>query len=59
MTVDNETDDIVISAIPTDSESVVTVSGNENFKHGKNTVTITVTSISGFAKEYKIIVNKQ
>ena len=59
MTVDNETDDIVISAIPTDSESVVTVSGNENFKHGKNTVTITVTSISGFAKEHKIIVNKQ
>lgn len=59
MTVDNETDDIVISAIPTDSESVVTVNGNENFKHGKNTVTITVTSLSGITKEYKIIVNKQ
>lgn len=58
MTVDNETDDIVISAIPSDSESVIAVSGNENFKHGKNTVIITVTSKSGVKKEYKIIVNK-
>lgn len=59
MTVESDVTDIVISAIPSDSESIVKVDGNEELKAGSNTVTITVTSVSGVKKEYKIIVNKQ
>ena len=59
MTVESDVTDIIISAIPSDSESIVKVDGNEELKAGSNTVTITVTSVSGVEKEYKIVVNKQ
>lgn len=57
--VESEETDLVLSAIPSDSDSVVTVMGNENFKAGENIVTITVTSLSGAEKQYKICVNKE
>lgn len=57
--VGSEETDLVLSAIPSDSDSVVTVEGNENFKAGENIVTITVTSLSGVEKQYKIYVNKE
>ena len=59
MTVGSGDFDIVLSAIPSDSNSVVTITGNENFKVGENTVIITVTSLSGVEKQYKIVVKKE
>lgn len=59
ITVDEDTSDLILSAIPSDKDSAVQISGNENFKPGSNKVIITVTSMSGRVKEYTIIVNKQ
>lgn len=59
MTVDPDTSELVLSAIPSNENSIVQIDGNENFKAGTNKVVITVTSVSGIAKEYTIIVNKQ
>lgn len=59
MTVESDITDIVISAIPSDGESIVQVDGNEELKVGSNRVVITVTSVSGVKKEYQIRVNKQ
>lgn len=56
--VEKSVNDLVISAVANNSDSTVTVEGNENFSEGKNEVKITVTSVSGVNKEYKIIVNK-
>lgn len=59
MTVGSDESDIVLSAIPSDSDSVVTITGNEDFQVGENTVVITVTSLSGVEKQYKINVMKE
>lgn len=47
-----------ITAIAEDSRSRVEITGNENFKNGKNTVIITVKAENGSTREYKILVNK-
>ncbi len=44
-----------ISATPTDSGAAVTITGNENFAYGDNTVTITVTAEDGLeTKDYTV-----
>lgn len=48
-----------IKAIAEDSRASVEITGNENFKTGDNTVTITVTAENGDVKVYKITVNKK
>lgn len=58
VSVGKEDTDLVLSAIPSDSSSVVTVEGNENFTAGANMITITVTSVSGAKKQYKICAEK-
>lgn len=48
-----------IKAIPEDNRARVEITGNEKFKKGNNTVTITVTAEDGSTREYKITVNKE
>lgn len=50
--------ELIISAVPTDKESVVTLEGNENLSDGENKITITVTSMSGEDKVYTITVHR-
>lgn len=47
-----------ISALVEDGSAWAKIEGNENFKEGENTVTITVTAENGATKTYKITVNK-
>jgi len=47
-----------ISAFVEDGSAWAKIEGNENFKEGENTVTITVTAEDGTTKIYKITVNK-
>ena len=48
-----------IKAIPESNKSRVEITGNEKFKKGNNTVTITVTAEDGSTREYKITVDKE
>ena len=48
-----------IKALSEDSRSRVEITGNENFKEGENTVTITVTAEDGTIREYKLVVDKE
>ena len=48
-----------IKAIAEDSRASVEITGNENFKTGDNTVTITVTAENGDVNVYKITINKK
>lgn len=56
--VDKSTDELILSAVASDSDSVVTVEGNEKLATGNNTVKIQVTSPSGVSKIYTILVKK-
>lgn len=57
--VDSDVKSLDIKAIAEDSRASVEITGNENFKTGDNTVTITVTAENGDVKAYKITVNKK
>lgn len=57
LTVENK-NSLEIKAIPEDARSRVEITGNENFKEGKNVVVITVFAENGSTREYKVIVNK-
>lgn len=48
-----------IKAVAENSKARVEITGNENFKAGKNTVTIKVTAEDGSVKEYKLVVDKE
>lgn len=59
LTVKNNVKSLDITAVAEDSRARVEITGNENFKVGKNTVTITVKAENGDVREYKLIVNKE
>ncbi len=48
-----------ITAITEDYRSRVEINGNEEFKEGKNVVTIKVTAENGEEREYKLLVEKE
>lgn len=48
-----------ITAIAEDYRSRVEINGNEEFKEGKNIVTIRVTAENGEEREYKLLVEKE
>ena len=50
--------ELILSAIPTDEESVVTIDKELNLVEGDNAFTITVTAPSGDTKEYKLNVHR-
>ena len=54
--VEKDVTELIISAVPMDKESVVTLEGNENLSDGENKITITVASMSGEKKVYTITV---
>lgn len=54
-----ETEKIIISAIPEDTDATVGIKGNEALKIGNNTIVITVTAQSGNTGEYRIQVLKE
>lgn len=59
-TVGMDIDSLDITTISEDPEANIVIKGNENFKEGENTVTITVTSSDGENKQvYTIIVTKE
>lgn len=59
-TVGMDIDSLDITTIAEDPEANIVIKGNENFKEGENTVTITVTSSDGENKQvYTIIVTKE
>ncbi len=57
--VDYDVDSLDISALVEDYSAWAKIEGNENFKKGKNEVTITVYAEDGTTKTYKLIVNKK
>lgn len=59
ITVDKDTDELDISAIPKSEGSKVKIKGNENLKSGKNTVLVEVTDKNGFTKSYTLDVYKE
>ncbi len=59
LSVNNNVKSLDITAIAEDSRSRVEITGNENFKTGKNTVVITVKAENGDVKEYKLIVTRK
>ena len=59
LSVNNDVKSLDITAIAEDSRSRVEITGNENFKTGKNTVVITVKAENGDVKEYKLIVTRK
>ncbi len=59
LSVNNDVKSLDITAIAEDSRSRVEITGNENFKTGKNTVIITVKAENGDVKEYKLIVTRK
>ena len=59
ITVKGDVTSLDIKAIPEDSRARVEITGNEKFKKGNNTVTITVTAEDGSTREYKITANKE
>lgn len=58
ISVSSDVTSLDIKAVAEDSKSRVEINGNEGFKKGENTVTITVTAEDGTTKEYKIVVDK-
>lgn len=57
--VDADTNQLIISSIPSDVKASVSIEGNEVLKPGENTIVITVMAESGVKKSYKIIVVKK
>lgn len=59
ITVGSDVTSLDISALVEDASAWAKIEGNENFKEGENTVTITVYAQNGETKTYKILVNKE
>ena len=59
ISVNPDVEKLEIKATPTSDKAKVSITGNEKFKAGENTVKITVTSEDGKAKTYTITVKKQ
>ena len=59
VTVNSTVDELILSAIPTTEESVVTVDQPDKLVVGENLITITVTASSGMTKDYQIKVYKE
>ncbi len=59
ITVDQDTNQLVISALPEDSNATVTITGNKDFKPGHNSVEINVKAASGKVNIYKLDVVKE
>lgn len=59
LVVENDVRTLDITAIAEDSRARVEITGNENFKVGKNIVMITVKAENGDTREYKLIVNRK
>ena len=58
LTVDNNTNNLDLTAIPENENSKVEIIGNKNFKQGTNIVEIKVISANGASNSYKIYVTK-
>lgn len=59
ITVDSDVDSLNISAYVEHFGAWAKIEGNENFKEGENTVTITVYAEDGSEKVYKLLINKK
>ncbi len=59
ITIDQDTNQLVISALPEDSNATVTINGNKDFKPGHNSVEINVKAASGKINIYKLDVVKE
>lgn len=59
LSVKNDVTSLDITAIAEDSRARVEITGNENFKVGKNTIVITVKAENGDVREYKLVVTKE
>ena len=59
LSVNPDVEKLEIKATPTSDKAKVSITGNEKFKAGENTVKITVTSEDGKTKTYTITVKKQ
>jgi len=59
ITVGSDVTSLDITALVEDYSAWAKIEGNENFKEGKNEVTITVYAEDGSSKNYKIIVDKE
>lgn len=57
--VDNDTDKLIISAIPEDEKAKVSISGNDFLKEGENKVVVSVLAESGNVIEYTINVFRE
>lgn len=58
-TVGSDTDRLIISAIPEDKKSTVSITGNDLLKEGENKVIVSVLAESGNIIEYTIKVTKE
>ncbi|MFT4145131.1 MAG: cadherin-like beta sandwich domain-containing protein [Mobilitalea sp.] len=58
VSVDSETEELVISALPEDEKATISINGNEKFQEGKNNIIISVIAESGDVIKYTIHVNK-
>lgn len=56
--VDHSVNELILSAIPTKEDSVVTIDQPESLQVGSNEIVITVTAASGSVNKYKITVNR-
>jgi len=59
ITIGNEYNKLVISAIPDDEAAQVSVTGNENLVVGENKILIKVTAESGDIEEYTIVTTRK
>lgn len=59
VTVDYQTEQLIIAAIPEDDKSTVTISGNDTLVEGENKVVVSVLAESGDVIEYTINVRKE
>lgn len=57
--VNNQTENLIIDAVPEDDKATVTTAGNESLKEGENKVIVSVLAESGNIIEYIINVNRE
>lgn len=58
-TVGNETERLIVDAVPEDQRATVSISGNDFLKEGENKVNVSVLAESGTVIEYTINVNRE
>ena len=58
VTVDANTNSVVVNAEAEDSSAIVTIYGNTELQSGKNKIIISVTAVDGSVRNYKIYVTK-